>query len=700
MKRLIGVLIAAAVVALPAQAQGASACTGLKPVSLKAKANKAGNALTLTWKGKRDKRTAWRVVRDGKTVGQTRALKMLVKLKPGVKHTLRVTAYVGGKRTACRATYVLAAAKAARTGGPGAVGALAAAPIGADQLKISWTAAEPGSSPIAGYRVLRDGKVVGQIKGLETVVKIAPARSYKIQVAAATRDGKLGPLSTTVTVAAGHVGPTAPIAPGISDVADTSATLTWGASTTSDNASVSYRVLKDGKVAQTARGLSAAVTNLVSARRVALAVQAVDSYGWTSPVSEEIGFTTGHTAPGAPGTPAADTVTDTRLHLVWGASALPAGTALRGYRLLRDGVVVSQGTAADAWVGNLAPLSEHTWTVAAVDTLGYVSPTSAPATVKQAAPPAASGSSQTFLLASTDASFARFQEHYTQIGVVYPTYYDCNTATAAFIGSGDALVTSWAQARQVKVLPRVNCQNTAINHRILTEPALRAQWLDTIVGVVRDNGYDGVNIDFEAVAAADRNALTSFMTELSTRLHTIGKLVSQAVSAKIRDVPNHPRSTAFDYAALSQQVDWVFVMAWGIKYASSTPGAQDDIRWVKQVADYVATMPQKSKFVMGTMLYAMDWPAGGGPQHTASAWHFGQVNDLAARYGVTPVYDAAQDSMHLAYTDTDGVPHDVYYSDAPLVEHRLEIARSRGLGVGFWRVGQEDERLWASPLLA
>ena len=159
----------------------------------------------------------------------------------------------------------------------------------------------------------------------------------------------------------------------------------------------------------------------------------------------------------------------------------------------------------------------------------------------------------------------------------------------------------------------MNCQSTAINHRILTEPALRAQWLDTIVGVVADNGYDGINIDFEAVAAADRNALTSFMTELSGRLHGMGKLVSQAVSAKIRDVANHPRSTAFDYAALSQQVDWVFVMAWGIKYASSTPGAQDDIRWVKQVADYVATMPLKSKFVMGTMLYAMDWPAGGGP---------------------------------------------------------------------------------------
>jgi hypothetical protein len=56
-----------------------------------------------------------------------------------------------------------------------------------------------------------------------------------------------------------------------------------------------------------------------------------------------------------------------------GRVVVPAGTALRGYRLLRDGVVVSQGASPDAWVGNLAPLASHTWTVAAVDTLGYTS---------------------------------------------------------------------------------------------------------------------------------------------------------------------------------------------------------------------------------------------------------------------------------------------------------------------------------------
>jgi hypothetical protein len=253
--------------AAPAQAEAASSCAGLKPAALKAKANAAGTAVTVTVEGqaRRARRVAGRPGRqDGRSNARAEDARAA---QARQEHTLRVTAYVGGRVTKCRASYVVAAAKAARTGAPSAVSALSAAPVGADQLKISWGRRGGRLLPIAGYRVLRDGRVVGQVKALSTTVKIAPARSYTIQVAAAANDGKLGPLSTTVTVAAGHVGPTAPVAPAIADVTDTSATLSWGASTTSDNATVSYRVLRDGKVAQTARGLSSAVKNLVSARR-------------------------------------------------------------------------------------------------------------------------------------------------------------------------------------------------------------------------------------------------------------------------------------------------------------------------------------------------------------------------------------------------------------------------------------------------
>jgi spore germination protein YaaH len=315
-------------------------------------------------------------------------------------------------------------------------------------------------------------------------------------------------------------------------------------------------------------------------------------------------------------------------------------------------------------------------------------------------PAATTGDAHAFLLASTDASYAAFRKYYRQIGTVHPTFWDCNRSTGAIEGRNDAPIVTYAQDRKVKVLARYNCQKTETVHQILTDASLRETWLGTMVSDTMTYGYDGVSLDLEAVAAADRDALTAFSAELAQRLHARGKRLAQAVSAKVKDVPNHPRSTAFDYVELSKHVDHVFVMAWGIHWATSTPGAQDDYSWVRQVADYVASLPRKEKFVMGTMLYGMDWPNGGGSAaNEAAGRHYDEIVAISAQYGAAPVYDPTKDSWRLSYTDGAGVPREIWYSDATNVANRLALARERGLGIGFWRLGQEDARIWSNPIV-
>ncbi|WP_028060019.1 glycosyl hydrolase family 18 protein [Candidatus Solirubrobacter pratensis] len=560
------------------------------------------------------------------------------------------------RRTLALSALALAAlppAAQAAPSSPAPVKGLSARPAGKLSATLAWDAA----AGAARYRVLRHGKKVRDVKARTLKVRLTRAKA-RYQVAAVNGKGRLGHRSRTVIVVRGHSAPRAPVAAAATNVTSGAATLSWGRSK---------------------------------------AVIALDSFGWASKRSGPIKVVTGHDPPAAPGTPRATSVTDTTLSLAWTASGLPAGSRLRGYRVMRDGVVVRQVPAAGADLTNLAPKSSHDWSVAAVDTRGYVSAPSRVTRVVQKDPPPSTGEAHAFLLASTDSSLQAFEKHYRQIGVVYPTFFDCNLQTGAIEGADNRLIVSYAQDRKVKVLPRFNCQSTTMLHTILTDPATRARWLDTIAALVDQYGYDGVNVDFEAIAASDRDALTSFIADLSRRLHAKGKLLSQSVSGKFRDVPNHPRSTAFDYQALSQYDDYVFVMAWGIHYATSAPGAQDDLSWVRQVADYVASMPNKQKFVMGTMLYGSDWPSGGGPGHRATALHYDEIQALAAQYGVQPVYDAGKDSWHLAYTDASGVPHDVWYSDAPVVARRVALARERGLGIGFWRIGQEDERIWTDP---
>ncbi len=303
-----------------------------------------------------------------------------------------------------------------------------------------------------------------------------------------------------------------------------------------------------------------------------------------------------------------------------------------------------------------------------------------------------------FLLASTGQSFTALREHFERIGTVYPTYYEC-AADGTMSGGDDPQVTRWAQLRAIRVLPRVDCQSPTRLHRLLTDPATRATVIAQLAELAATHGYDGLQIDFEAGAASDRDALTSFVAELAGILHGQGKRISVAVSATTKVVTTG-RAAFYDYAALGAVADTVFVMNWGKHWSTSTPGALADLPWATAVANFVATMPNKSRYVLGAGLYGMDWPAGGGPSQPATALEWADIQNLIASVGATPVVDPVANAPHFSYVDGAGVGHDVWYTDARSMDALIRLAHDRGLGFGVWRLGREDPGIWEHPLVA
>ncbi len=48
----------------------------------------------------------------------------------------------------------------------------------------------------------------------------------------------------------------------------------------------------------------------------------------------------------------------------------------------------------------------------------------------------------------------------------------------------------------------------------------------------------------------------------------------------------------------------------------------------------------------------------------------------------------------------DGVRHEVWASSAAAVLERMRLFRANEYGVGVWRLGREDQALWADPVVA
>ncbi|HMJ03802.1 MAG TPA: glycosyl hydrolase family 18 protein [Conexibacter sp.] len=558
-------------------------------------------------------------------------------------------------------------------------------PIGRTVGVLRWKASAP-------VRVLRNGRIVGQTTRRALRVPVKLGRTYRFSVV---------PLSTprcaaTKRVRVAYRAPGAPSRLTVR-IGDGGLQFSWRRGRRGDGRLAGYQLRRDG----TTLGQTRATTWQLAAfrGRHSFTVVAVDRRGRQSRPSNAVTAAPDQ-APTTPQGVQALPVSESQIGLAWQPSEVGVGR-IAGYRVLRDGVVVKQVQGTSHVLDNLVPSTDYSVQVVAVDGLGRASAPSAPVVARTQDPLPTNGHAHAYLLATTDHSFADFRAHYRQIAVVYPTYYDCTSSRLDLAGRDDPLVTQWARARKVLVMPRVNCQGTTKVHRLLTEPALRQRWLDQLVALAAQHDYDGLSIDFEAGPAEDREAMSTFVEELAARLHADGRRLTVAASGKARETFTHPRSGIFDYDRLSRAADWVFVMAWGLHWSTSAPGPQDDATWVRGIADYVATMPLKQRFVYGTNLYAMDWPNGGGPANEATAYQYGDIVPRLPQLGAAIALDPAADNYHATYTDAAGVPHDVWYPDAETTARRMRLARERGIGaIGFWRLGFEDQRLWEDPLLA
>ncbi len=304
---------------------------------------------------------------------------------------------------------------------------------------------------------------------------------------------------------------------------------------------------------------------------------------------------------------------------------------------------------------------------------------------------------QAFLLSSAPDSLLDLKAHARAIGVLYPTYFNCAISSGRVTGAGVPAITAFARAHGIVVMPRFNCQDGPTVHRILTDSQTRARTLARLAAIARDPLYAGLSLDLENDGPEDREALSAFVAALARTLHAQRKRLSVVVDGIGAEDPTDATGL-YDYRALSAAADAIFVLAWGAHWEGSSAGPIAPLAQAEAAASYIASLPNASRFVLGAPMYGLDWPEGA-PAPRASAYEYSGITALARSVGATPARDSASQEMTFSYTDA-GVTHRVWYMDARSVLALLEIGRAHGLGVGVWRLGGEDQRLWSSSLLA
>ncbi len=278
----------------------------------------------------------------------------------------------------------------------------------------------------------------------------------------------------------------------------------------------------------------------------------------------------------------------------------------------------------------------------------------------------------------------------------YGPGYDENAARTA---------TRQLQAKGVKVLGLVHNMRLGakedtreIFHVILTDEAKRAALIESIVSLVEDMGFDGINLDTEFLYPGDREVFTAFVAGLAREMRLRGLLITADVPGKTRDDPKNGWSGGFDLAALAPHLDVVAVMTYDEHGYVTEAGPIASIGWVRRVLDYTVSVVPREKILLGLAGHVFDWAEGSKyPRYMSYARAVATVREARAEIR----WDNNAKSAYYTYRDAkSGVNREVWLENRWSYAYKLHLVQEFGIGgVCLWRLGLEDPDLWTEVAL-
>lgn len=352
-------------------------------------------------------------------------------------------------------------------------------------------------------------------------------------------------------------------------------------------------------------------------------------------------------------------------------------------------------------------------------------PVAAP-TVAAAATPAPkrimSGWLPYWTMSTSSAAFVKNADLFSDIS---PFWHDARKSSSSSSGisiSNNSLSSgsrsSWLKTlkgRGAYVMPSITDGSGAHTMAAtMKNSTKRAALVSQIVNLVRSNGYDGIDLDFETFAFSDgssswsstRPAWVAFVTALGKGLHQYGKKLSLAVPPMYNARRNGSSGYwVYDFAGVGPAIDKLRIMAYD--YSWSTPGPiGGPLSWADSVAKFAVTQLPASKVQLGTPTYGRDWVTSktGSGCPSLSQKVYDSRNRGSAISGVSGSSwkrDSASQERYINYSLTYNsgkckVKRSAWLPDATTVAARAKTAGKYNLaGQATWTIGAEEASQWA-----
>lgn len=261
------------------------------------------------------------------------------------------------------------------------------------------------------------------------------------------------------------------------------------------------------------------------------------------------------------------------------------------------------------------------------------------------------------------------------------------------------MLRSAAAERIVPIMAITNFSATeagsTLAHTILSSKELQEKVITNVLAVMKEKGYQGLNIDFENVFPRDRENYNQFLQLAVDRLHPQGYSVSSALAPKTSSDQKGLLVEAHDYEAHGRIVDFVILMTYEWGYRKGPAQAISPLNQIKRVLDYAVTVIPRDKIFFGFQIYARDWVLPFVRGSEAETFSQQEAVRRAIEHQVAIQYDPVAQSPFFRYTDEQGRAHEVWFEDARSAQAKFNMVKDYRLrGISYWVLGYPFPQNW------